>query len=202
MNGTLNLLAAIATPAAPADPWTSPLGGLPALVAGGVIGYLLGILRDASKAKSERLAKHHDEVLEAATGLLVTTGQVQRAAAMLFYKNAAANNAERKFPKGSLDLENELKKTGEEFWVAASDLAVATELTKPHALRISILAPSMEALTDKVVEVASNPGIAGGTARARELQAEYAAATREFTSAIRTYLKVPSLRRVHNRQVP
>lgn len=184
------MLAQAAAPTVPATPLASLLGGVLPVLAGAVIGYVLGILRDANKAKADREARHQDQVLEAAAELLATTEQVQKAAAHLFFKDAAASRAEKKYPDKSLDLTDQREKTTHEFMVATVALVDATALTKPHRLRISILAPNMEALADAAVQTASHPGVAGGTKAAKDLQAEYTQATQQFTSAIRAYLKV------------
>ena len=183
-----------AADAAPDNPLASLLGGVLPVLAGAVIGYVLGILRDASKAKADREARHQDQVLEAAAGLLATTVQVQKAAANVFFKDAAASRAQMDFPDDSLDLKGQRERTTKEFWAATVALSDATELTKPHALRISILAPSLEDLANKVVQAASQPGAVAGTAKAKELRAEYAQATSELTSKVRTYLKVKAKR--------
>lgn len=73
MNGTLYVLAAIAPPvadaAAPATPWAPLMGVLPVL-AGAVIGYVFGFLRDQGQAKIDRQARHRDEVLAASSQIL------------------------------------------------------------------------------------------------------------------------------------
>lgn len=201
MNGTLYVMAAIAPPAAdaaPVNPWATLLGSVLPLLAAAIIGYVLGILRDASKANADREARHQDQVLEAATGLLSTTMKMQKAAAKVADEREAVQHLEIDFPLGSVDREATLAEAKTNLVATVNDLLDAIELANPHVLRINILAPSLGELANNVVVSASNPEAADGTDNARGLQADFMEANQAFTDAVRAYLKVSSRRR-HSR---
>ncbi|MFL4475552.1 hypothetical protein ACIPVK_16265 [Paeniglutamicibacter sp. MACA_103] len=208
--------AAPAADAAPANPLAALLGGVLPL-ATGVIGYLVGFLRDANRAKADREARHQEQVLEAAIELLGSTAQLQKSAAIVFAKMEATNQFNPEFGDWSEEQKEKLlaanaafydvvhqeerKSADRALYVAMDGLMSTRELTKPHALRISILAPSMESLANEMVNAASHPGASEETDTAKNLQAEYAVAREAFANAVRSYLKVPTRGRSFRQRV-
>lgn len=154
---------------------------------GAAIGYVFGTMRDWSKSKAERSARYQDQVLEAASGLLSSTHTIVSAATEL----GLATTDHEWHPEGTSEAEAEDHK----IFLAMTRLSEALEGAKPHTLRISILAPHLATLADKVVETASYSEIGTGSDTSIELLENHAKATEDFTDAVRAYLKVP--RRKH-----
>ncbi|WP_404289209.1 hypothetical protein [Glutamicibacter arilaitensis] len=194
MNYILIASAAAASNTGLANLWEPLLNVLP-VFAGAVIGYFFGLLRDANRTKAERMARHQDQVLEAATELLGAATKLQYAAGSVLFKGNAADKASEEFPDGSLDLLDKRENTTRDFLRAFRAFTEAEDLTKPYVLRISILAPHLEEFAKNVITSAAHPEAAAGTENAREIQSIYAEATEDFIAAVRTYLSVPKLHR-------
>lgn len=190
MNETLYVLAETAANPAPVSPWATLLGGVLPVLAGAIIGYVLGILRDASKAKADREARHQEEVLNAATGLLETAGRAKEVAALLADKGRAHAQADEQYPGSTPRMRAERDKAKEDFHAERDRFHEAVEAIQPHALRITILAPSMAILADEIVETASDLRHNSPGERSAHIRASYEESRQEFTAMVRAYLKV------------
>ncbi|WP_413543163.1 hypothetical protein [Citricoccus nitrophenolicus] len=164
----------------------SALGDVLPALAGAAIGYLFGTMRDWSKTKAERRARHQDQILEAATGVLTSVSKLQQSA-LSFAKSRSRATLEKYPPGASLpDMA-----TDELFTRFNGRDQMRAEIM-PHRLRLRILAPNLDELAQNLIDSARFPVLVQSGFMADVARKEFHAANDAFDDAVRAYLKVPN----------
>lgn len=185
MNGTLHVLAAIAAPAAdaaPANPLASLLGGVLPVLAGAVIGYVLGILRDASKAKADREARHQDQILEAsaeALGAATSLAKARMGLAQTIWEMTSGR------AESSAEYRALLEERRQEAFQKISTYELAAQ---PHLMKLAILAPKLDSA---VSDLMASTGLPGNDPKAwKRNRDEHVEASIVFVAIVRMFLKL------------
>lgn len=165
-------------------PWKPLLSVLPVLI-GAAIGYLFGLLRDANKAKAERKAGHHDEVLNASVELL-TLAQEANDGAQIW----PGHKRQMRQLWESAKTDPHAKKAFDESegWLkwGAERISESMTVAQPHRLKIQILAPSLYEDAHRLLTVATETEPTDEDAHRKE----YQEAVDTFTAQVRRFLRV------------
>lgn len=156
------------------------------------IGYGFGLLRDANRARTEREARYQDEVLTAASELLLKCQAAEQAAGshrslMPVYADLTAkaktDPSMREKTDELLDLIVNSNRT----------LGASMTAAQPHRLKLAILAPALEEDVQRLMEAATSMHVSlpeEGPSDDEQRQA-YNDATEVFTDKVRQFLQVP-----------
>lgn len=147
-----------------------------------IIGYVLGVLRDASKANAERKARHQDAVLEASAQVLdasATLAKTHQSLAYTVWEMVQDRQRENR------EYREHLEERRQE---AFADLREATAAAQPHLMKLSILAPGLDKMASHMLFAARR---SGNDTEAWTEQAEaHAEDTRAFQTAVQEHLRI------------